>query len=650
MLQGGRRADGALLAGRYRLVGHLGVGGMATIHCAHDETLDREVAVKILHPHLADDPDVRERFRAEARAAAGLISPHVVNVYDTGVEDLPFIVMEYVDGPSLREVLAGRGRLSPGEALAVLEPVCAGLSRAHARGLVHRDVKPENVLVSRDGVVKVADFGIARAADAGGATASGALVASVHYVAPELVRGAEATPASDQYAVGVLLYELLTGRQPFDADSPAAVALRHANEPVPPPSEVVPDISAALDAVVATATAREPGDRFADLHAFVQAFRAAVPDGPSSVVVAAGSGQPNGTLVIPRDALDTTTVEAAALETRPRFSRGAWRRPIPHPRLSGWWAVLALVLTLAGVSAWIVYDQILAPVRLVPELVGMHRDEADAALRRTGLVPRFDEPVNSRDVPVDHVVALEPAARTQLRSGGEVRLTLSSGPATVAMPRVLELPRDQALAQLEGSPNFFDVRVDESPSDTVPRGIVQAQVPDEGGELAEGASVIINVSTGIEQVAVPDLVGRDREEAERLLEEARLEGEFVEEFSNDEPRPGVVLRQGIPPATQVDRGSEVPVVVSAGPATLRMPDVRNQPIEEAVEALEELGLEVEVVEREQPSFGPVRLAPIGDVREQDPGAGTELSRGDKVRLLTYVEPEGGNNRGRRDED
>jgi beta-lactam-binding protein with PASTA domain len=637
LLQGGWRADGALLAGRYRLVGRIGAGGMATIYCARDETLDREVAVKVLHPHLADDPDVRERFRAEARAAAALVSPHVVNVFDTGVEDLPFIVMEYVDGPSLREVLAARGRLAPGEALAVLEPVCAGLSRAHARGLVHRDVKPENVLVARDGVVKVADFGIARAADAG-ATASGALVASVHYVAPELVHGDEATPTSDQYAVGVLLYELLTGHQPFDGDSPTAVALRHTHESVPPPSELVPGLAPELDAVVARATAHEPGARFPDLSALIAAVRAAVPEGPSPVVVATGGGHPNGTLIIPRESLDTTTIAPGTLDTRPRFSSGAWRPRVPRPRLGTWASLLLLLLVLAGVSAWFLFDQVLAPVRVVPELVGAHRDEADAALRGLGLLPRYAEPASSREVPADHVLALDPAQGAQLRQGGEVSLTLSSGPAIVEMPRVLELPREEALALLQAP--GFQVRIDGAYSDTVPLGTVQGQLPDPGTRLAEGSPVVINVSLGIEQVAVPDLEERSADEAAQLLAEAGLEGEFIEEFSDDHPEPGQVLSQSVAPGTQVDKGSTVEVVVSAGPTTISLPEVRGRPVDEAVQVLEELGLDVDVIEREQPLFGPFRLAPTGDVREQDPAPGTQLRRGDRVRLLTYVEADG----------
>jgi serine/threonine-protein kinase len=637
VLQGGADAPSALLAGRYRLLGHIGAGGMASIYRGRDEVLDRDVAVKVLHPHLATDPAVRERFRAEARAAAALVSPHVVNVFDSGADDLPFIVMEYVDGPSLRQVLSARGRLSPGEALAVLEPVCAGLTRAHTRGLVHRDVKPENVLVTTDGTVKVADFGLVRAIEETGATTSGSLLASVHYVAPELVRGGEASPASDQYAVGVLLYELLTGRQPFAVDgSPAAIALRHTREVVPPPSAAVPGLPAALDAVVARATAADPRDRFVDLTSFLAALRAAVPDGPEPVLVPGQAAQGNGTLVIPRETLETTSVPAAALDARPRFSRGSWRRRVPPRRRLGLVALL-LVPVLVAAGVWFAYDRLVAPVRLVPPVLNLPRDEAVDQIRGLGLVDRFDQPVSSRTVPVDAVVAMTPEPGTVLRRGDEVRLTLSAGPARLPMPRVLELSRAEALDVLQGPPYHLTVRADESYSDAVPAEIVLAQEPQPDVLVQEGSSVIINVSLGVEQVEVPDLVGRSREQAERLLAEARLEGDFSEEPAEDDEEPGEVLSQSIDEGTEVDAGSTIEVVVAVPAAELAMPDVQGQPIDAAVTALEGLGLEVEVVERPVPSFGPIALAPIGYVREQRPAPGETVSPGDRVRLVIFAE-------------
>src|SRR5680860_617418 len=304
--------DAALLAGRYRLLRRIGSGGMATIYLATDTSLERAVAIKVLHAHLADDPVLLERFRVEGRHAASLTHPNIVGVFDQGVDDLPYIVMEHVDGPSLRQVLLERGPLTAGEALSVLDPVCRGLARAHTAGVVHRDVKPENVLVAADGTPKVADFGIARAMAATSHTQTGTLIGSVHYMAPELVDGKECSPASDQYAVGILLYELLTGDKPLSADSPMAVALRHAREDIPPPSLAEPSIPPAVDDVVLRATAHDPADRFPDLLAMAEALHRAVPRGAQPVAVSSGlpAGH-EGTLIIPSDSVDTTSLSTS---------------------------------------------------------------------------------------------------------------------------------------------------------------------------------------------------------------------------------------------------------------------------------------------------------------------------------------------------
>jgi serine/threonine-protein kinase len=268
---------GGLLARRYRLAGRVSSGGMGTVHRAWDERLDRAVAVKLLHPHLAEEDEVRARFHAEARHAAKVRHPNVVAVLDQDEHDgQPFIVMELVDGQSLRAILDRRGRLAPTEVARFLTSTCGGLSAIHRAGLVHRDIKPENLLLDASGEVRVADFGISRALDSTRLTPAGTLIGSVAYMAPEIVLGREATFASDQYMLGVVTFEALTGRTPLPAEVPLAAALRHARESVPPPSSVWPQISPALDAVVVTATRREPTDRHPTLAAFLAAVHDAV--------------------------------------------------------------------------------------------------------------------------------------------------------------------------------------------------------------------------------------------------------------------------------------------------------------------------------------------------------------------------------------
>jgi len=618
---------------------------MATIFRARDERLDRDVAVKVLHAHLAEDDDLRDRFRAEARAAAGLLHPNIVNVFDSGTDGLPFIVMEYVDGPSLREVLSARGRLSVREVLTVLEPVCAGLTRAHRAGLVHRDVKPENVLVASDGTVKVADFGIARAvteagAAFGGDTATGTLLASVDYVAPELVRGLDATPASDQYAVGILLYELLTGRVPLPGSEPLEAATRHVREDVPPPGAGVDGIPEALDAVVARATAREPEDRYDDLGALVAALRAAVPEGPEPVVVSAQPGLGSGTLVIPREALHTAMIQGAG-RGAPQDADEGWDQPPPpqaRPRRGGLlWTLLLIVVLLGLGGGWLAYDQVLAPLRQVPDLSSATRERATATLADLGLAARFNPDEASRDVPLGQILRQDPAAGSSVRRGGEVVLTVSSGPTMVAMPSVLTQQQEAAVALLEGPPYFFKVSVAGGYDGTIPANVVRAQLPDPEAQIAEGSEVSLNISQGVEQRTVPDLAGLPREEAEVRLAESGLEGEFSEETADADA--GTVLSQSVPAQTSVDIGTTVGVVLSAGSGTFELPDLVGRPLGEALDALGELGLEAELIERERPSLGPFRGGRVGFVEAQDPNPGSEVAPGDVVRILTLVDPQ-----------
>jgi len=328
---------GTLLQRRYRVAARIASGGMGTVYRGWDERLDRAVAVKLLHPHLAEDAEVRDRFRAEARHAARVRHPNVVAVLDQDEhDDTPFIVMELVDGPSLRDVLNRRSRLEPAELLSFLVEVCAGLGAAHDVGLVHRDVKPENLLHDASGHVRVADFGIARALDSTRLTPAGTMLGSVQYMAPEVVLGQAATWASDQYSLGIVAFEALTGRTPLPAEVPMAAALRHAREQVPPPSSVCAEVSPAIDRVVTTATAKEPSARYPSLDALLDALRAAL-DGTDG-----GGGLPR-TDILPvpspttrHSAPDPASVPAAPNGADAPGRRGAARRrrrgsDAPHP-------------------------------------------------------------------------------------------------------------------------------------------------------------------------------------------------------------------------------------------------------------------------------------------------------------------------------
>jgi eukaryotic-like serine/threonine-protein kinase len=683
---------GALLGGRYEVGERIGSGGMATIYRAFDRTLERPVAVKVLHAHLADDPDLHERFRTEARHAAFLSHPHIVTVFDQGIAELPYIVMELVDGPSLREVLTDHGQLSAAEALTLIEAVAAALARAHRAGVVHRDIKPENVLVTAEGTPKVADFGIARVMAGTSHTQTGALIGSVHYMAPELVDGHDATAASDQYAIGVLLYELLTGQRPYAGDTPMAVALRHTRDRVPAPSLHGADCGAAVDAVVRRATEHDPDARYPDLAAFAEALGNSVPEGPTEVAVSdAASGH---TLVIPAEARDTISLavqtELAARRSvapaspapagglrpgdagstptvhpahdergvpekarRPRLllpsrtprGRGRTvppaddapasnRRRVRRVALVSVLSVLLLVATAGGTWAW--WNYLVAPVTTVPPLVGLSEEEAFATADDLGLGFAVGDERYDFDAPEGQVLEQDPPEGTELRRGDDLTVVLSRGRQPVDMPAVVGDEEADAVAELEAE--RLEVTVERSHHDDAPAGQVIGQDPDEATPLRQGDSVTITVSLGIEQVDVPQLAGRSVGELESLLADANLGlGAVTRVWSDQVPTEGEVIDQDHDPGSTVDKGTTVDVTVSLGPRTIQVPDLRGEPVAEAQAALEARSLAVDVIVEPRPRLGPFVRGSVGQVEEQLPGGGEAITRGETVTLYTFGE-------------
>jgi beta-lactam-binding protein with PASTA domain len=640
-----------VLGGRYVLGRRVGAGGMATILRAEDPHMERTVAIKVLHRHLADDPEVRARFAAEARHAASLAHPNVVAVYDQGEADLPYIVMELVDGPSLRQVLVAHGPMDPAQVLAVVAPLCGALQTAHDQGLVHRDVKPENVLVTPDGMPKLADFGIARVMAATSHTATGTLVGSVHYLAPELVGGVEATPASDQYALAVVAWELLTGRKPLPAETPMAIALRHASEDIPPASRYAPEVPPALDAVLARATSRDPGVRYPSMRELAAALHAAVAEDPAPVTAVADDGVVRTLILPPADhetlalaahALDRQREAAAALERRRaggRPARQPRREPPPTGRREGRpLAVVGiglLVLALVGAGAWLVWDQLIAPVATVPGLVGVDRGAAQEAVRDLDLRLEIDAEEHRLAEPVGQVIGQDPPEGAQLRAGGVVRVVLSLGPRVVEMPDLLGQPYDDVRPLLEA--DAFDVDLAREHSDDVPAGAVMGQAPEPGEAVAQGSAVSITVSLGIEQVAVPRMAGLDLPAAEAAAADARLGPvTVVEEWSDEVPEAGVVIRQSLRPGEEVDKGTAVELVVSRGPLTVDTPDVGGLDPEEAAAIIEDLELVVGRVTEPQGTLGPFAFTSVNRVERQVPAAGDPIERGQTVTIYYFT--------------
>ena len=597
-----------LLADRYRLITRLAVGGTSTVHLAEDTMLGRTVAIKILHPHLAEDPTFLDRFRREALAAASLSHPHVVTLFDVAAEGT-YLVMEHVDGVSLRDVLRLRGRLRPEEVLALLGPAAAGLSAAHAKGLVHRDVKPENVLLGDDGRVKIGDFGLARAAATATSTFGPEMFAgSPHYASPEAVRGEPLDARSDVYGLGVVLYECLTGHPPFQADTPFATAMRHTAGRVPPPSDSTPGVPRELDAVVARATAPDPDDRYPDAAAFAEALAAAVPDGPVAVDLRDGS---RDTVILPVDA--TATVVTA-------------REKIPTRRRRRWWPVfLILGLLLLGGGGWFAYDQVLAPYTDVPAgLVGADPEEASAGLEAAGFTAVVaDEPQHSLEVPAGRVLTVDPDDRA--RRGATVVLTLSAGPRQIEVPPVDGKEEAEATAAVAAA-DLNPVVVQEH-SEEVPAGRVIRTEPAAGTVVDESSDVRVVMSIGRQPIEVPSLVGMSEGDARRTLEDLALQAEVVGSAHHEEIPEGAVISQSVEAGNRLYRGDVIELTISLGPEPFPMPDVEGATESDARATLEGRGLIVQV-EYFDALFGFGR----GRVGEQRPAPGTEVRRGDTVVL------------------
>jgi len=608
-------AQDTVVAGRYRLLGRLGSGGMADVWCAEDSLLNRRVALKFLHPRFAQDQQFVERFRREASAAAGLQHPNVVGVFDRGsVDGTHYIAMEYVEGASLKDLIE-RG-LSVGEGVEIVRQVLAGVRYAHEHGIVHRDLKPQNVLVDSDGRARVTDFGIARAG-ASEITQTGSVLGTAQYLSPEQAQGLPVTATSDIYSVGVLLYETLTGRVPFDADSPVTVALKQVSERPRPPSELNPAVSRALDGVVMRALAKDPENRFASAEEFSQALDAAEAD-PSG----AGVGD---------TAAYAAVAAAAGTEPPP---------PPPPPPLErrgfftpGRLALLALLLlALAGVIVYFLLIKDGSPTQqvIVPTVIGKQKGKATEILEADGFQ------VAERTIPRPHTPAgkvfeQDPTAGSQAPEGSTVTITVSAGLGKATVPDVKGA--DLAAARKELKDAGFKIDVSREHSDRVKEGVVIGTVPPAGTHLELDELVTIQVSSGPKLVEVPSVVGLDKDAADTQIRDAGLKPHFQKQEST-EPA-GQVIDQSPAGGSTARRNSTVTVVVSSGIGRVTVPNVVGESSDQAKSDLAGAGLNARVVKQttDDPNAE-------DQVISQEPSAGARLPRGEAVTIFVgkFKEP------------
>jgi eukaryotic-like serine/threonine-protein kinase len=613
---------GTIFAGRYRLERKLGSGGMADVWLAEDQELGRKVAIKMLHERYANDTQFVERFRREATHAAGLSHPNVVSIYDRGeAEGSYFIVMEYVEGRTLKELIVTRGPCPVPVAVSYVRQVLAALRYAHRNGIVHRDIKPHNVLVDHEGRVKVADFGIARAGSSQ-MTEAGSIIGTAQYLSPEQARGAPVDESSDLYSTGIVLYELLTGTVPFTGETPVEIAMKHLSQVPEAPSKIRPEIPRDLDLVVLRALAKEPGDRYRtakEMDRDLELIGRGEAVGPETEEAA--------TMVLRGESTAATAVAAGGGayggDERYRSYEGAVRRGRP------WWPwLLALGAAIAlGIGAWLFYDTIQdeldanEPVA-VENYEGIQEALAVQAITNDGFESRVRRLPNG-DVERGYVYEQEPSAGSSQPKGSLVTILVSSGKRKVSVPSLVGESRDAAVAELTNA--GLEAVVRRVPSDKRP-DTVTAQDPGPGTVLVEGASVRINVSSGPKPVAVPSVVGLSYELATNQLQTA---GFTVGRVDVESDRPaGEVVSQTPPGNSTAERGSSVTLSVSEGPQTETVPDVTLQTAPEARAALRSAGFRVQVVRQDTDDE-----SLDGLVMSQDPPG---LSEADPKSLVTIT--------------
>jgi eukaryotic-like serine/threonine-protein kinase len=620
---------------RYQIIAHLGTGGMAEVYCATDMQLGRKVALKILHERFAADEQFVERFKREASAAAGLQHQHLVAVYDRGEwAGTSYIAMEYVAGRTLKQIVTETDPPTPlglGRAVDLTVQILRAARFAHRRGVIHRDFKPQNVIVDDEGRAKVTDFGIARAG-ASDMTQTGSIMGTAQYLSPEQAQGHAVNARSDLYSIGIILYELLTGRVPFDADSAVTIALKQVSEAPVPPSQINPAVTPEIEAVVLRALAKAPNDRFADADEFIAALDAAASRIPSAAAMAAAEA---AAAALPAVAMGAGAMAPSppippspvtgGYQSDPSYERGAAADILPRletpPQRSRkrWPWVLLAALAVLGVVLLVV--SVTTPERVrVPKVVGATISVATQRLKDEGFEV---EPVRDNSVqPRNTVIGQKPGAGATADDGSTVTITVSDGPTIGDVPDVEGLPRTDARRQLKDA--GFKIAETTTTSDSVKPGrVVSQSLP--GGSLAEAGKVVrIEVSIGPERLPVPDVVGKTEDEARAALDGFRV---VAQDKEDTKAEPGTVLAHK-PAKGELRRGSTVILAVAIEPKKVAVPDVVGRTQNLATQTLSGAGFELVVEETtvDTPTED-------GRVLKQSPASGGDkIERGSSVTI------------------
>ena len=622
---------GTVFDGRYRIVRKLGAGGMADVYLAEDQELGRQVAIKILNDRHAADDSFIERFRREAKNAAGLSHPNIVSIYDRGeAEGTYYIAMEFLDGRSLKELIVGRGPAPIKVAIEYARNILAALAAAHRQGIVHRDIKPHNVLIGAEGRVKVTDFGIARSG-ASQMTEVGSIIGTAQYLSPEQARGAPVDQTSDLYSAGVVLYEMLTGQVPFTGDTPLEIAMKHLSEVPRPPSEHRPEIPHDLDSIVLRALAKDPSERYqsaeemdADLARVAEGLPVDPETEEAATAVLSGSGLMAAapTSVIARPPAEPSL--PAPPGRAPPAGYYGYEGP-PRRRRPVWpWVLSVLLLAAAAGAAWFAYTKIqdqLArnnPVP-VPLVEGLREPLAKNKIRDAQLVPHVSREF-SNTIETGVVISQDPVAGEHLQKNGRVDITVSKGKETVSVPSVIGKSQADAVSTLTNA--GLVARVFSVPSNK-PVDTVTGQDPLPGKTVDKGSKVRINVSSGPADVTVPSVIGLPFDQASAALQQAGFTVSR-KDVESDQPADTVVNQS---PSGSATPGSAITLEVSKGPKTSAVPDVTSQDEQSARDTLTSAGFKVKV--RNQNVTDP---GLYGIVLNQSPTGGSQAKQGTTVTM------------------
>ncbi|NLF05670.1 MAG: Stk1 family PASTA domain-containing Ser/Thr kinase [Actinomycetales bacterium] len=645
---------GTVVDGRYEVLSRIARGGMATVYLAVDRRLDREVALKVMHAHLADGADGSDfiaRFRREARSAARLTHAGLVGVYDQGVDgDVSYLTMEYVEGITLRRRLAEAGALSLDEALTVIESVLDALAAAHRHGLVHRDIKPENVLLASDGRTKVADFGLARAVTEVTATTTGTVLGTVAYLGPELVSRGISDPRTDVYACGILLYEMITGRQPFTGETPVQVAFQHVSNDIPAPSDSVDWLPQEMDDLVHALAARNPDDRPNDAAAALELVRRTRATLDPETLERAAEVEPTITLhpatAIPSgedpatppspDDLETTHLDMNETGSTVALPIGVGVLDPEHQaelerfeaqrarRRRRWWGTAVVLVLLAAVAAgaWWFVNHGPGSFTEVPDVVGLDRDRAVTVLSKADLGHTIGEAFSHE--PVGEVIETSPVANGQIARGGTVVVTVSKGPDMREVPPdLVGATLEEATAALRRA-GFTLAPHETTYDDEVPAGEVMALSPSGEETYEVGTEFVLTVSDGPAPLTIISVVGATKEQAQADLERVGLVYEKGKSQYSDTVEKGRVISQTPEAGSEGHRTDVVTVILSKGPEKFEIPDLQGKQYAEAAQILTELGM---VPERENVLGGI-----FGTVHSQSVEPGTKVVKGTVVVL------------------